>query len=235
MTSPSEKVRVLVVDDHQVFAEALSALLNAEPDFEVVATAATTSAAAAAAAAQAPDVAVVDVELGGSDGVELAGRLREDHPSLKVVCVTCLEDASRVVDAVRAGASAWVIKDASFDELAGAIRGALRGESWIPPRLLTGVLSQMQGNQKEADEFEKRLARLTDREHEVLRCMVAGLDRASIARQLFLSKNTIRTHTQNILAKLEVHSSLEAVALALRAGIRESRPSAPGTATQSRP
>jgi DNA-binding NarL/FixJ family response regulator len=227
MTSPSGKVRVLVVDDHQVFAEALSALLNAEPDFEVVGTASTTGAATAAAASHVPDIAVVDVELGGADGVELAGRLREDHPGLKVVCVTCLEDASRVVDAVRAGASAWVIKDASFDELAGAIRGAMRGESWIPPKLLTGVLSQMQGNQKEADEFEKRLSRLTDREHEVLRCMVAGLDRASIARQLFLSKNTIRTHTQNILAKLEVHSSLEAVALALRAGIRESRPSAP--------
>ncbi|MGH2687232.1 MAG: response regulator [Actinomycetota bacterium] len=227
MTSPSGKVRVLVVDDHQVFAEALSALLNAEPDFEVVGTASTTGAATAAAASHVPDIAVVDVELGGADGVELAGRLREDHPGLKVVCVTCLEDASRVVDAVRAGASAWVIKDASFEELAGAIRGAMRGESWIPPKLLTGVLSQMQGNQKEADEFEKRLSRLTDREHEVLRCMVAGLDRASIARQLFLSKNTIRTHTQNILAKLEVHSSLEAVALALRAGIRESRPSTP--------
>jgi DNA-binding NarL/FixJ family response regulator len=233
MTSPSGKVRVLVVDDHQVFAEALSALLNAEPDFEVVGTASTTGAATAAAASHVPDIAVVDVELGGADGVELAGRLRGDHPGLKVVCVTCLEDASRVVDAVRAGASAWVIKDASFDELAGAIRGAMRGESWIPPKLLTGVLSQMQGNQKEADEFEKRLSRLTDREHEVLRCMVAGLDRASIARQLFLSKNTIRTHTQNILAKLEVHSSLEAVALALRAGIRESRPSAsiPGSSS----
>src|SRR5438034_7612667 len=125
---PSGKVRVMVVDDHQVFAEALSALLNAEPDFEVVATAATTGAATAAAAAQNPDIAVVDVELGGADGVELAGRLREEHPSLKVVCVTCLEDASRVVDAVRAGASAWVIKDASFDELASAIRGALRGD-----------------------------------------------------------------------------------------------------------
>src|SRR5919197_1179839 len=193
---PPEKVRVLVVVDHQVFTEALSALLNAEPDFEVVATAATTAAATAAAASHPLDVAVVD--------------------------------------AVRAGASAWVIKDASFDELAGAIRGALRGESWIPPRLLTGVLSQMQGTQKEADEFEQRLARLTDREHEVLRCMVAGLGRASIARQLFLSKNTIRTHMQNILAKLEVHSSLEAVALALRAGIRGSRPAAAGTASQTR-
>lgn len=229
MGAAEEKVRILVVDDHQVFSEALAALLNCEPDFLVVGTAATASTARSAAASLNPDVAVLDVELGESDGIELAGRLREDHPDLRVVCVTCLEDASRVVDAVKAGASAWVIKDASFEELASAIRGAIRGESWIPPRLLTGVLGHMQGTQKEANEYERRLSRLTDREHEVLRCMVSGLDRASIARRLFLSKNTIRTHTQNILAKLEVHSSLEAVALALRAGVRNGRPGPAGT------
>ena len=100
-----------------------------------------------------------------------------------------------------------------------AVRGAANGETWIPPRLLTAVLAELQATHR-TDGEDVRLRRLTDRERQVLACMMGGLDRARIANEMILSINTVRTHTQNILTKLEVHSSLEAVGLALQLGFR---------------
>jgi len=208
--------RVLVVDDHRVFADAIAARLNAEPDLDVVGTAASAREAIVAVNELRPDLALIDVELGGADGIYLTHVLREEHPSLVVVIVSLLNDPLYVRDAVSSGAMGWVTKDAPTDQLLSAIRGAMRGESWIPPSILTGVLKELLQARREADEQEGRLARLTPRERHVLESMADGLDRTAIAERLFLSTNTVRTHVQNILTKLEVHSSLEAVALALR-------------------
>ena len=210
-------VRVLIVDDHRVFAEAIATRLGVEPDILVVGTTATGREAMAATDELRPDLVLIDVELATEDGIEIAERLREQRPDLVVVVVTCLSDPARVREAVSVGALGWVTKDAPTGELLSAIRGAMRGESWIPPAILTGVLRELLLLRRELGEDEERLSRLTPRERHVLECMADGQDRTAIAERLYLSANTVRTHVQNILAKLQVHSSLEAVALALRA------------------
>ena len=215
-------LRVLIVDDHRVFAEAIASRLQVEADLHVVGQANTAAQALDAVETLDPDVVLLDVELGGDDGIDLASRLRATYPSLAIIVVSFLTDPVRVGEAVRAGAAGWVTKDAPTEELLGAIRGVAVGESWIPPRLLTGVLRDLLTTRRLVDEDEERLGRLTPRERSVLDMMADGLDRSAIAERMFLSTNTVRTHVQNIFAKLHVRSSLEAVALALR--VRSTRP-----------
>ena len=213
-------MRILIVDDQLAFAEAISVLVSAEDDLAVVATVTTPSAAEEAARRLEPDVALVDVELGDQSGLELAVRLRDQLPQLQVLMVSCHQDSETICAAIRAGASGYVTKECAAEDLVQAIRGLERHESWIPPRLLKSVLEELQQPASQPTIEEARIARLSRREREVLSLMVCGLDRMSIARRLFLSANTVRTHTQNVLSKLEVHSSLEAVSLAMRAGVR---------------
>jgi len=214
------RTRVLVVDDHQVFADALTARLGAEADIQVVGTATSAADAERMTRKHSPDLLVVDVELGDSDGLDLAAQLRARGPDLRVVVVTAHDEVDVACRAVRLGASAFVAKDATFDDLTAAIRGAMKGETWIPPRLLTGVLQEIQTQRQQARDHEVFMSQLTPREREVLICMVSGLDRAGIAKALSMSVDTVRTHTQHMFAKLSVHSSLEAVGMALRAGVR---------------
>ena len=215
-------LRVLIVDDHRVFAEAIASRLQVEADLSVVGQANTAAQALDAVETLDPDVVLMDVELGADDGIDLTARLRAADPELAIIVVSFLTDPVRVGEAVRAGAAGWVTKDAPTEQLLGAIRGVADGESWIPPRLLTGVLRDLLTTRRLVDEDEERLARLTPRERSVLDMMADGLDRSAIAERMFLSTNTVRTHVQNIFAKLHVRSSLEAVALALR--VRSTRP-----------
>lgn len=215
------KTRVLIVDDHKVFADALSWRLNAEPDLEVVAVANTPNAALRAIDLRDPDVVVLDVELAeNGDGIDLIRSLQETSPGTRVLVVTAHDDPSTAVRAVGAGARAFVPKDTPSDELVVVVRAVMAGETRVPPQLLTEVISSLRRVNAEQNEWQQKLARLTAREREVLELMVAGLDRAAIAKRLYLSINTVRTHNKNILSKLDVHSSLEAVSVALRAGMR---------------
>lgn len=209
-------LRVLVADDHHSFASAVAALLDAQPDIEVVAAVATSLDAQVAASRSRPDVAVLDVDLGDGSGIELASLLRDLYPSIQVVVVTGHNQVAVAAAAVRAGVAGFVPKDAPVEDLLTAIRGTARGETHIPPRLLTGVLEGLKAPPAVSLE-EQLIAQLTDREKEILDCMMEGLDRASISERLFRSVNTVRTHTRNVLAKLGAHSSIEAVALARRA------------------
>jgi DNA-binding NarL/FixJ family response regulator len=211
---------LLIVDDHRSFASALALRLAAEPDLRVVSVVTTADAALAAAGLHRPAVAIVDVELGDDSGLDLVARLRAAHPRLGIVVVTCHDDPRTVADAMQAGASAFVPKDYAVESLIDAIAATRRGDSWLPPRLLGDVLRHLEHGARVRREDEERVARLTGREREVLALLVAGLDRASIGAELFLSTNTVRTHVQNLLRKLDVHSSIEAVGIALRAGVR---------------
>ncbi|MEU8760794.1 response regulator transcription factor [Streptomyces sp. NPDC048659] len=217
------RIRVLVVDDHRIFAESLAAALAAEPDVDV--TAAGSGPAAlrcldrAAGEGRRFDVMLVDSDLGGGDGVALVAGVREGRPGLRCVVLAEKDDAPRAALALQAGAWGWVAKDCSLQRLLAVVRGVLRDETHLPPALLTGVLRELTEARKHRTESERLVESLTPREREVLRCMVAGLGRKAVAERLFLSPHTVRTHMQNVLGKLGVHSTLAAVALARRAGV----------------
>ncbi|MFB6826633.1 LuxR C-terminal-related transcriptional regulator [Streptomyces virginiae] len=238
------RIRVLVVDDHRIFAESLAAALAAEPDVDVSAAgsgpAALRCLERAAAEGRRFDVLLVDADLGaapgavpaqresgsgppppaGSDGIALVAGVRVSHPGVRTVVLAERDDPRRAALALQAGASGWVAKDCSLSRLLAVIRGVLREETHLPPALLTGVLRELTAARKHRTDSERLVESLTPREHEVLRCMVAGLGRKDVAARLFLSPHTVRTHMQNVLGKLGVHSTLAAVALARRAGVR---------------
>jgi DNA-binding NarL/FixJ family response regulator len=208
--------------------------LEAEPDLRVVASVTTSADARSAARVHRPGLAIVDVEIGDDNGIELVAELRASYPQLGIVVVTCHDDPQTVAGAMQAGASAFVPKDHAVESLIDAVRATRRGDNWLPPRLLGDVLRHLQQGARVRREDEDRVARLTAREREVLALLVAGLDRASIGAQLFLSTNTVRTHVQNLLRKLDVHSSIEAVGIALRAGVRPPHPSETAPAATAR-
>ncbi|GAA2686612.1 response regulator transcription factor [Streptomyces lunalinharesii] len=242
-----QRIRVLVVDDHRIFAESLAAALAAEVDVDVAAAGSAPAALRtldrAATDGRRFDVLLADADLAAPllavppqgpardgtarespprvplDGIALVSGLRTSHPYLRTVVLADRDDPRRAAAALQAGASGWVAKDSSLSRLLAVIRGVLRDETHLPPALLTGVLRELTASRKHRSESERLVESLTPREREVLRCMVAGLGRKAVAERLFLSPHTVRTHMQNVLGKLGVHSTLAAVALARRAGV----------------
>jgi DNA-binding NarL/FixJ family response regulator len=204
---------ILVVDDHLVLGQALVARLGSEPEIDRVDAVGTAQQALDLLAAERFDLALVDVDLGADDGLALCGQLLARQPGLCVVMLTCSTSTELVVDALRAGASGWVPKDAPVDQLLDALRQVRAGAAWLPSRMLRDVLDELMRDRTTQDRVPELLARLSGREREVLRELAAGHDMGSIAHRLYLSQNTVRTHIQNILTKLEVHSRLAAVAL----------------------
>ena len=154
-----------------------------------------------------------------SEGIALVARVRAAHPGLQAVVLSAADDPRRVVQALQAGATGWVAKESSLGRLMAVVRGVLRDETHIPPLLLTGVVRELTAARRDRTESERLVESLTPREKQVLRCMVAGLGRQAVADRLYLSPHTVRTHMQNVLGKLGVHSTLAAVAVARRAGV----------------
>ncbi|MCX5211115.1 LuxR C-terminal-related transcriptional regulator [Kitasatospora sp. NBC_00240] len=160
------------------------------------------------------------------DGITLLARARRNHPGLRAVVLAETDDPRRAARALHAGACGWVAKDSSLARLTAVVRGALRDETHLPPALLTGVIRELTTARRDRTESERLVDSLTPREKQILRCMVAGLGRQAVAERLYLSPHTVRTHMQNVLGKLGVHSTLAAVAVARRAGVS---PPDPGT------
>jgi DNA-binding NarL/FixJ family response regulator len=218
-------ISVLVVDDHVVFAEALQARLARECDLEPVRVAYGADEACAEIVREPPAVAVLDLLLGdGETGLDVAQTIRRRAPQTRTIILTAEESVDEVVTGLLCGVRGWLPKTVEVDHLVRVIRGVHAGEAWFAPDLLGRVLTDLVAySMVPADP----LVRLTRRERHVLQCMVDGLTRAQIAERLGLSVNTVRTHTQNVNAKLGVHSTLESVALALRTGLRGSEDDAP--------
>ncbi|MFS2294453.1 MAG: response regulator transcription factor [Actinomadura sp.] len=219
-----QPIRVLIVDDHALFAEALAARLGREPDLVILPIAPDARRALALTATERPHVLVLDLTLGAENGLEVLDRVRKAHPDVRVVVLTAMSDLDAMVQAVRRGAVGWLEKTESADLVARVIRSAARRGGWIPPDVLGEVLRRLLSGDAEPAAGARLLAGLTPREREVLQCMVDGLGRAEIAERLGLSANTVRTHTQNLLSKLDMHSALEAITFAMRAGMRPSDP-----------
>ena len=215
-----EDVSVLVVDDHAVFAEAVQAWLAREADLRPIWTAATAAEACELIDRYRPRVVVLDLVLGDGSGLDVMDHAHSTAPDTRTLMLSAASATGDVIAALRHGARAWLPKTANADHLVEVIRRVVRGEAWLAPDLLGRVLTDLVAQPAAAP--PDPLASLTVREHEVLQCLVDGLSRAEIAVRLHVSANTVRTHTQNLLAKLGVHSTLESVAVALRYGLRSS-------------
>jgi two-component system, NarL family, nitrate/nitrite response regulator NarL len=214
----SDEVRVLIVDDHSLFIDAIRPIVEDLGGSEV---AVATSGAAAIdlARANAPDLALVDIGLPDRSGLSVAAEILSMFPDATVVALTGLEDVSLAREAAKIGLKGYLSKDVSLDQFRSSLRNILRGGS---VQLLPGVGSA----RARSDAAPKNTARmlsshLTKRELEVLRLLVQGDSGGDIADALGISKNTVRTHIQSILTKLQVHSRLEAVAFATRNGITQ--------------
>jgi DNA-binding NarL/FixJ family response regulator len=205
-------IRVLLADQHALFREALRAIFDAEPDLLVVAEAGTGLQAVEEGGREEPDVAILDAGLEACDAIQVVGLLQERVPGCRLLILADGEDQGTLAAAVEAGASGFHTKRAPLVELLEATRALSRGETVIPPRMLGALLSRLISHRHELDVAQERLARLTRRERQVLALLAEGADNDAIARTLVISPQTARTHIQNILSKLEVHSRLEATA-----------------------
>jgi DNA-binding NarL/FixJ family response regulator len=213
------EIRVLLGDEHRSFVEALAMRLATEPGLHVAAAVSVPHDVVRAVRARPVDVAVLAVEDDFGGFIDAGRQALAVRPELKLVGVTSGADVAVLARAVRAGFRAWVPKDVGICVLLDALQAVCRGETWIPPILLTRLLRQLFRDQQDVRAAKGPLAKLTVREHEVLTAMSSGATREEIARRLCISGNTVRTHTQSILNKFGVHTSLAAVTLARRAGV----------------
>ncbi|CAN5206699.1 response regulator transcription factor [soil metagenome] len=219
MTSQPDATRVLIADEQSLFREAVKVVLETQPDISVVAEAADGRRAIAEAARTRPDVALVDVGLPDCDSMEATSAIVDRVPGCRVVILAPQESQKALADALEAGASGYLTKDCPLAHLIHAVRSVHQGETLVPPRMLGPLLAQLIRRQREQGHALQRMSRLTRREREVLALLADGADNGGIARILFISPQTARTHIQNVLTKLGVHSRLEAASFVLQNGI----------------
>ncbi|MBI4261520.1 MAG: response regulator transcription factor [Actinobacteria bacterium] len=218
MAAKAQPISVLIVDDHRTFGEALRIAMDLERDLRVVGVVPDGDAAVETAVAERPDVVLMDVEMPGLSGIDAARRIKEASPDTRVVMLSAHDDELILARAVEAGASGYLSKSGDIDQVPSAVRQAFRGEPLISPDEVRRLLRHLRHRRSaDADEAE-RVGRLTKRETEILQLMADGLAPDAIATRLGVSPNTLRTHVQNVLTKLAVHSKLEALAMAIRHG-----------------
>jgi DNA-binding NarL/FixJ family response regulator len=211
-----EPIRVMVVDDQELFRRGLTMLVTAEDDIEVVAEAADGVEAAALAEMVVPDVILMDVRMPRQSGIEACIEVKRVAPSAKIVMLTMSDDEADLYDAIRNGASGYLLKDASIDQVAQAIRLVADGQSLISPSMAVKLLEEFKAISRSGAKTDPIAPKLTGRELEVLNLVAHGLNNREVAKQLFISENTVKNHVRNILEKLQLHSRMEAVMYAVR-------------------
>jgi DNA-binding NarL/FixJ family response regulator len=204
-----------VVDDQELFRRGLTMLLNVEDDIEVVGEAGDGVAATDLAASAVPDVVLMDVRMPKQSGIEACQSIKDVAPNARIIMLTVSDEEADLYDAVKNGASGYLLKDSSIDEVAQAVRLVADGQSLISPSMAIKLLDEFK-QMSRADRQLVPTPRLTDRELEVLRFVAQGLNNREIAKQLFISENTVKNHVRNILEKLQLHSRMEAVMYAVR-------------------
>ncbi len=207
-------IRVLLVDDHQLLTDALAGLLGREADIEVVGIAPTVREAKRAAR-EPMDVVLMDYGLPDGTGVEATRAIKARWPSARVIMLTAVTDDETVLEAIRAGADGYLTKDRASEEVVNAVRAAHAGEILLP-RAVVYEIAERVALTRRRQMVRRPVEQLTPRELEVLAALAEGLSSPEICDRLFIAQNTLRTHVQNIMNKLRVHSKLEAVAFALR-------------------
>ncbi|MFL5756105.1 MAG: response regulator [Chloroflexota bacterium] len=206
-------IRVLLVDDHQLLTESLAKILSLEPDITVIGVAATV-ADAKTLARERVDVVLMDYRLPDGTGADATRAIKARWPSARVVMLTALNDDETVLESIQAGADGYLTKDRAVDDVVSAVRTANAGETLLPRSVIVGIAQRVATARDRGD--RRQIDPLTPRELEVLRALTEGLSTPEICARLFIAPNTLRTHVQNIMGKLRVHSKLEAVAFALK-------------------
>lgn len=213
-------LRLLLIDDHLMVTEALASRLSSAMDLWVAGRcAATDPNLLDIARGLRPDVITIEVEPLGPAVGEVLSQLVAARPEAKVVVLSADHDVAHAVEAARAGVAAWVAKEQGAAELETVLRGVPQGWSWFPPDMLGEILRELRSDVRRAREVGESLDMLSPRERDVLLGMVEGKRGRQIAQDLMISTDTVRTHTRNIFAKLDVHSRLEAVRVARAAGL----------------
>ena len=214
-TTEREPIRVLVVDDQELFRRGITMLLAAEPGIEVVGEAGDGIEGAELAQSTAPDVVLLDVRMPRRSGIEACLAIKESVPSAKILMLTMSDEEADLYEAVKSGASGYLLKDSSIDEVAEAVRVVADGQSLISPSMAAKLIDEFKQLAKPEREQVPGL-RLTDRELQVLRFVAKGMNNREISKQLYISENTVKNHVRNILEKLQLHSRMEAVMYAVR-------------------
>jgi DNA-binding NarL/FixJ family response regulator len=210
-------IRVVIADDQALFRRGLHVVLGTEDAIEVVAEADDGEAAIAKAAELAPDVVLMDVRMPRVSGIEAARQIRSALPATKILMLTVSDEEDDLYESIKAGANGYLLKEISVEEVAGAIRAVVRGESLISPSMASKLLAEFNSLARQAAAQEQLPAPvLTARELEVLRLVARGMSNRDVADKLYISENTVKNHVRNILEKLHMHSRMEAVMYAVR-------------------
>ncbi|QIG44068.1 response regulator transcription factor [Nocardioides anomalus] len=217
MTTPPPPIRVLVVDDHEILAASLAQVLGAEDDLRAVGTATSVAEARTLITQTLPDVVLLDHRLPDGDGIAAIPELQALHPRAAFVVLTASTADHVLVAAIEAGATGFLSKTRSLDEVRSAVRAAHGGEAVISPELLARLLPRLNRRR------DPSRAELTERELEVLALLAEGLTNSEIASRLVVSVHTVRNHVANLSAKLGAHSKLEALSIAIRQGLLPDR------------
>jgi len=215
MTPGAEPIRVLVVDDQELFRRGLTMLLAQDADIEVVGEADDGVTGTDLAVSLVPDVVLLDVRMPRRSGVEACRAIKEDVPSAKIIMLTVSDEEGDLYESVKNGASGYLLKDSSIEEVAQAVRVVNEGQSLISPSMAVKLIDEFKQMSK-PNKGRSTALKLTDRELEVLRLVARGLNNREVAKELFISENTVKNHVRNILEKLQLHSRMEAVMYAMR-------------------
>jgi DNA-binding NarL/FixJ family response regulator len=221
-----ERIRVLVVDDHQMLGDALGLLFSRHPMFELVGFARDAEHAVELSLVEHPDIVLMDLELVGSVGPDVTRKIRAKQPATKVIAVTSFKDPVAAARLLAAGACGYIHKTRAVEDVLDLLRRAMAGEILMPDANLAELVDELQTTVEPRPISELALRRLTPRETEILEALAAGASTLEIAERLRISPFTVQSHVKSILSKLGLHSKIEAVMLAWRRGLASSsRPS----------
>ncbi len=216
---PVQRIRLLIVDDHDLFRTGLAALLGAEPDIEIVAQASGGRAAIRLAHELRPQVILMDLRMPDCSGQEATETITRADRGVRVVVLSVAADEATVASAIRAGASGYLVKDSPNSEFAAAVRAAARRTPWLSSRAAEALLERVRREQATPAPNPAELAPLTARELDVLRLVARGLENAEIAAELNISARTAKNHVSNLLAKLHLHNRVQAAVFAVQHGL----------------
>ncbi len=210
-------MKLLICDDQAVIRDGLELLLKLEKDFQVVGCAQDGAEAVELAAKHQPDLVLMDLKMPGMNGIEATREIRRKFPHIKVLVLTTYDDDEWVFDAIRAGASGYLLKDTPRQKLIEAVRGTVEGKSFVDPAVAGKLIQQVAGHQPQPASLLTQ--KLTERELDVLRLLAKGMTNAEIASALYLSEGTVRNHISAILEKLGVSDRTQAAVIAIQHGI----------------